>query len=55
MKLERIKIQELSADIVALFVERLRDKLKAWVQILASVRLFFLLLNSFFSATLAKR
>ena len=38
-KHRRIKIRDLPADTVAQLVERQRDKQKAWVQILASVRL----------------
>ena len=46
MRLKRIKIEELSADTVAQSEEHLRDKQKAWVQILASVRFLFVLLCS---------
>ena len=35
---KRIKIRELSADTIDHLAERLRDKLRAWVRILASVR-----------------
>ena len=38
LKLIRIKIRDLPADAVAQSVERQHDKLKTWVQILASVR-----------------
>ena len=38
LKLESINILELSTDTVAQLVERLGDKQRAWVPILASVR-----------------
>ena len=52
----RIKIQDLPTDTVAQWIEHRRDKPRTWVQILASVILFYFFRCVLsFSATQAKR